>query len=153
VIEIEHLFMSPGHNYFGHHAKPAANHLMLRVPTVDCVAGRGIAGDRFFDHKPDYNGQITLFATEVFEQLCAELGLADADAGALRRNVVTRGMELNRFIGREFTLQGVRFVGTEECRPCYWMNSSLRNPTAETWLKGRGGLRAKILSSGPLQCG
>ncbi len=41
----------------------------------------------------------------------------------------------------------VRFFGTEECRPCYWMDGAL-GPGAHAWLRGRGGLRARILSDG-----
>jgi MOSC domain-containing protein YiiM len=56
---------------------------------------------------------------------------------------------LSSLIGKQFELQGVRFEGTEECRPCYWMEQAL-GPGAEIWLKGRGGLRARILTSGIL---
>jgi MOSC domain-containing protein YiiM len=60
-------------------------------------------------------------------------------------------VDLNALIGREFEVQGVRFAGVEECRPCYWMNEAFGHPQAEDWLKGRGGLRARILSSGWLR--
>ena len=49
--------------------------------------------------------------------------------------------QIGTLVGAEFEVQGVRFVGTEECKPCYWMDSAL-GPGAENWLKGRGGLRA-----------
>jgi len=151
VIRIRHLFVSPGHNYFGHHEQPPGEHPVFEVDEVECVAGRGLIGDRFFDFKNDYNGQITFFAWEVLERMRTELGLADADPAAARRNVVTEGMDLNTLIGREFELQGVRFAGTEECRPCYWMNSAFRNESAEAWLQGNGGLRARILTDGVLR--
>jgi len=38
--------------------------------------------------------------------------------------VITAGVDLNELIGREFEIQGVRFHGTEECRPCYWMEQA-----------------------------
>ena len=152
MLRIEHLFVSPGHNFFGHHGQPPGTHPQLRVPSIECVAGRGIAGDRFFDHQPDYKGQITFFSAEVFELLRTELDLEQADPGALRRNVIVRGVDLNRLVGRPFAIQGVRFLGTESCRPCYWMNVSLRDPQAEGWLQGRGGLRARILTDGSLRC-
>ena len=50
----------------------------------------------------------------------------------------------------EFAVQGVRFLGVEECRPCYWMDQAV-GTGAESWLKGQGGLRAKILSDGWLK--
>ena len=67
-------------------------------------------------------------------------------------HVVTEGIDLNALIGREFEIQGVRFAGVEECRPCYWMNRAFGTPQAEAWLKGNGGLRARILTDGMLRC-
>lgn len=151
---IRHIFISPGHNYFGHHGKPAGEHPLVEVPEITCLAGRGIEGDRFLDYKPDYKGQITFFAWEDLQQLWEELRLPpeQRDAGATRRNVITQGLDLPALIGKEFQLQGVRFKGSEECRPCYWMNGAI-HPDAEEWMKGRGGLRARILSDGKLSVG
>lgn len=82
---IEHLYLSPGHNFFGHHGKPAGTHLASEVGELACLAGRGVRGDRFLDYKPDYAGQITFFEAEVFEGLCAKLGLTEATPAGLRR--------------------------------------------------------------------
>ncbi|MHB1308023.1 MAG: MOSC domain-containing protein [Limisphaerales bacterium] len=118
---------------------------------IECIAGRGIRGDRFFDYKEDYKGQITFFAAEVVELLRFELGLPDAHPSGTRRNVITSGFALNSLVGQEFEIQGIRFLGVEECRPCYWMNNAFRHTEAETWLKGNGGLRARILTDGVLR--
>jgi MOSC domain-containing protein YiiM len=147
LVKIRHLYLSPGHNYFGHHGQPPGQHPVVEVERIECVAGRGLRGDRFFDYKPDYKGQITFFSWEVFNDLRRELSALGASASALRRNVVTEGVNLAELIGTEFTLQGVRLKGMEECRPCYWMDQAIA-PGAETWLKGRGGLRCRILSDG-----
>ncbi len=147
---IEHLCLSPGHNYFGHHGGAPATHAVIAVGAIECLAGRGIRGDRFFDYKPDYKGQITFFAMEVFERLGAELRVPHVSPMAVRRNVFTRGIDLDSLIGKEFQLQGVRFAGVEECRPCYWMEQAIA-PGAEKWMQGRGGLRARILSNGWLR--
>jgi MOSC domain-containing protein YiiM len=63
---------------------------------------------------------------------------------------MTRDVDLNELTGQDFEIQGVRFHGTEECRPCYWMDRAMA-PGAEEFLKGRGGLRAKILAAGELR--
>ena len=123
---------------------------MAEVPVIECVAGRGIRGDRYFDFKDDYKGQITFFSLEVFEELCAALGLHDCSPATARRNVITRGADLNELIGREFEVQGVCLYGSEESAPCYWMDRAFA-PGAKGFLKGRGGLRAKILSDGELR--
>jgi MOSC domain-containing protein YiiM len=147
---IRHIFISPGHNYFGHYGKAAGENPIVEVREVRCVAGRGLEGDRFFDFKPDYKGQITFFAWETYEALCAEFGVAGKSPGAFRRNVVVEGLDLNSLIGEEFELQGVRFKGTQESTPCEWMEEAFC-AGAHAALKGRGGLRAKILSDGVLR--
>ena len=153
MIVVHHLFVSPGHNYFGHHGGPPGKHPANRMDQVECVAGRGIRGDRFFACQPDHKGQITFFSEEVFEAMRVELNLPQAEPSALRRNVIISGAELASLIGKEFEIQGLRFVGTEECRPCYWMNQALGDERAENWLQGRGGLRARVLTDGILRCG
>jgi MOSC domain-containing protein YiiM len=123
---------------------------MIEVPMIECVAGRGIRGDRYFDFQDDYKGQITFFSLDVFEELCAALSLHDCSPSAARRNVMTRSVDLNDLIGKEFEIQGVGFYGTQESAPCYWMDQAFA-PGAKEFLKGRGGLRAKILSDGGLR--
>ncbi len=152
MLRIRHLYLSPGHNYFGHHGREPSTHPMLEVPSVHCVAGRGIEGDRFFDYKHDYKGQVTFFSWEVFEGLREALALGDATPAGLRRNIVIEGVDLNDWIGTEFELQGLRFAGRQECAPCYWMDRAYA-PGAEDFLKGRGGLRAQILVGGTLTAG
>jgi MOSC domain-containing protein YiiM len=148
-MRVQRLFISPGHNFVGHHGQEPAQHPLLVADRVECVAGRGIRGDRYFDFKDNYKGQITFFSREVFESLRCALNLPEAHPGATRRNVLLGGVDLNALIGVEFDIQGVRFAGVEECRPCAWMNRAL-GPGAEEWLKGRGGLRARILADGVL---
>jgi MOSC domain-containing protein YiiM len=147
AMEICHLFISPGHNFFGHHGREPDTYPPIEVESIECVAGHGIRHDRFFDYRDDYKGQITFFSLEVFHNLCANLQLENGDPALTRRNVLTRGVDLNGLIGQEFEVQGVRFRGTGECRPCYWMDQALR-AGAEQFLKGHGGLRARILTTG-----
>ena len=149
MIRIEHLFISPGHNFFGHHDKPAGEHPIVAAKRIECVAGRGIRGDRFFDYKENYKGQITFFDMEVLEALRDELNLPDAQPEATRRNAFLRGADLPSLVGKQFEVQGVRFEGVEESRPCYWMNRAL-GPGAEAWLRGRAGLRCRIVTDGAL---
>jgi len=149
-IRITGLFISPGHNFFGHHEQPPGQHPLVECAEIHCVPGRGIEGDRFFDFKDDYKGQITFFASEVFAEVCRRVRADGISPGVARRNVVTAGLDLNSLVGREFEIQGVHFAGTGECSPCHWMNQAIA-PGAEAELRGRGGLRARILSDGWLR--
>jgi MOSC domain-containing protein YiiM len=123
---------------------------MIEVPIIECAAGRGIRGDRYFDFKGDYKGQITFFSQEVFDELCGAFRVRDCSPALARRNVITSSADLNQLIGEDFEVHGVRFHGMEECRPCYWMDRAIA-PGAQEFLKGRGGLRAKILCDGMLR--
>ena len=149
-VEICHLYISPGHNFVGHHGREPDTYPVVEVPVIECAAGRGIRGDRYFDFKEDFKGQITFFSLEVFDELCGAMQLQGCSPALIRRNVMTRGVDLNQLIGLQFELQGVHFYGVQECAPCYWMERAIA-PGAQEFLKGRGGLRAKILSDGELR--
>ena len=149
-VRISHLYVSPSHNYFGRHGQSAGSAPTVSCEQVRCVENRGIEGDRFFDYKENYKGQITFFDEAVYERLCRDLHVSDKSPEVFRRNVIVSGVDLNELIGKEFTLQGVRFRGMVECKPCYWMDCAF-GAGAENKLKGFGGLRAQILNSGVLK--
>jgi len=152
MADIVHLYLSPGHNFFGHFGQTPGGHATIEQHNVECVAGRGLRGDRFFDHKENYKGQVTFFAHEAYEELSRSFDVTDRPPSVFRRNIVTRGLDLNELIGHQFLLDGVHFEGVEECRPCIWMDQAFA-PGANHALEGRGGLRARILSNGWLKRG
>lgn len=151
-VAIRHIFISPAHNFFGRFNQPEGTHPALDVPVVNCRAGWGLEGDRFYGYRPDYKGQVTFFAWETYEGAKRKFAVPALLPGAVRRNIVVEGVDLNALIGRRFTLGGVQFQGTAEATPCHWMNAVVA-PGAEDWLQGQGGLRAKVLSDGPLAVG
>ena len=150
TIKIRGLYISPGHNFFGHYGEAPDTHPLHAVDAIECFAGHGIIGDRFYDYRDDYKGQVTFFAQEVFDEVCGLLGAHPDSAGVTRRNVITEGVDLNSLIGKRFTVQDVEFEGVSECKPCIWMDYAIA-PGAEAALQGRGGLRAKILTDGKLR--
>jgi MOSC domain-containing protein YiiM len=150
ALRVVGIFISPGHNFFGHHEQPAGTHPTIAVKEAECVAGKGLFGDRFFDFKENYKGQVTLFAAEVFDAVCGQLGVRDRSPGVTRRIIITRGVDLNRLVGKKFVVQGIELEGVAECSPCHWMNDAIA-PGAEAALHGRGGLRARVLTDGVLR--
>ncbi len=75
------------------------------------------------------------------------LGFAEA-----RRNVVTRGIDLNALVGRRFRVGNVECLGQRLCEPC----AHLERLTTKGALRGlihRGGLRADVLSDGDFKTG
>jgi MOSC domain-containing protein YiiM len=149
---IRQIFISPGHNFVGHYGQPPGTFPLVEVLEVECVAGRGLRGDRYLDFRENYKGQITFFPFEVFEKLCAHFDIHDKPASVLRRNLIVSGVDLLSLIGREFEIQGVKFRGTQHCAPCEWMNLAFA-PGAEQFLKDNAGLRAQILSDGMITVG
>ena len=150
TMQVRHIYISPAHIYVGRYGKNPGTEAMQEVESVECVAGRGLRGDRYFDHKQDYKGQVTFFSMAIHAWLCAELGEVDRSPAVYRRNVMVSGVDLNTLIGQEFEVQGMRFLGTEEAKPCLWMNTAF-GPGAEESLRGNGGLRARILTDGMLR--
>jgi MOSC domain-containing protein YiiM len=151
-ITIRHLYISPGHNYFGHPKGQPGGHPTLEVSQVEVRARQGLVGDRFFGKGDQFDGHVTFFAWEVWQLLRTEYALAGERVAQLRRNVVTEGVNLNQLIGHEFAIGAVRFRGAKHCAPCRWMDMAVA-PGALKLLHGRGGLRAQALSDGLLQSG
>ncbi|MEN8843074.1 MAG: MOSC domain-containing protein [Lentimonas sp.] len=146
---IKAIYISSGHDFVGRHGKGRLDHGIESVDSIECLAGRGIVGDRYLDHKEDFKGQITFFDWAVYEFISDNFNLPELAPEKFRRNVLVEGADLNSLIGQKFTLQGIDFQGIEECRPCYWMDEAV-NPGVHEALKGHGGLRAKILTDGIL---
>jgi MOSC domain-containing protein YiiM len=71
-----------------------------------------------------------------------------------RRNLVTRDVELNDLIDREFTVGAVRMIGRSLCDPCA-RPARLANKDQDftAAFENNGGLRAEILTSGIIAVG
>lgn len=149
---LRHIFVSPGHNFFGRYGQPAADHPIADVRQVKCRAGWGLEGDRFYGYRPGYKAQVTFFAWETVLAAREKFGVPALSASVFRRNLVVDGLDLPSLYERRFTLGGIEFEGTGEARPCHWMNQVVA-PGAEEWLMGKGGLRAKVLTDGELFAG
>lgn len=150
-LEILALYLSEGHDFKGRHGKPRRHNPISAVPEVECVTGKGIRGDRYFGFKENYKAQVTFFDQAVHEAVLEKFGTKHTP-DVYRRNVLTRGPDLNDLIGKSFRLGEVRFEGVQECTPCYWMDEAVASGVEE-FLKGKGGLRARVLSDGILRLG
>src|SRR5690349_12886276 len=109
ALNVVGIFISPGHNFFGHHEKLAGTHPTVSVNEIECVAEKGLFGDRFFGFKENYKGQVTFFSSEVFQEVCQKLKIDGKSAGVTRRNVITHGVDLNSLVGKRFVIQGIEF--------------------------------------------
>ena len=138
------------------HIAPAAKAPMLKVSEVRAVPGVGLEGDRyalkqgtFFKPEPDF--ELTLIEAEAVESAQREHGLKLAP-GESRRNLVTRGVSLNPLVGQEFQIGAIRVRGIRLCEPCSHLQALTGQPVIKT-LPHRAGLRAQILTEGPIRIG
>jgi molybdopterin synthase catalytic subunit len=146
------IWISPGNDFRGRHGMGRQHHEIQSVTQVECVAGMGLRGDRYFGYKPDFKGQVTFMDAGVVEAVREKFSLPELSSSVFRRNLIVRGVDLCEWRQKRFRFQGIEFEASEECAPCYWMDEAA-TPGVEAYLKGdcRGGLRARILSDGWLK--
>jgi MOSC domain-containing protein YiiM len=124
------------------------------VERVQVVAGKGIEGDRKFksDGHPRGEGRdLTLIQAEAIDAMAEETGI-EIKPGEARRNVVTRGIELNDLVGKRIRVGEVEGIGVELCEPCRHMES-LTKPGVLRGLVHRGGLRVDVDKGGAIAVG
>lgn len=132
---------------------------MQALVTATALPGRGLLGDRYAakagtftprsNHLRGYD--LTLIESEVLERVTLADG-SHLTAAESRRNVVTRGIDLNALVGREFTIAAVRAIGQRLCEPCVHLQR-LTNPGVVAGFVHQGGLRADILTDGEIRLG
>ena len=131
---------------------PIAEGPMRSVDEVRAFPGRGLEGDRYFDHpEADPRRELTLVEVEAIEAFRADCKI-DFRLDGTRRNVVTRGVPLNHLVGKEFWIGEVKARGLQLCEPCATLQR-LSHPKVLPGLVHRGGLRAQILSEGTIRVG
>lgn len=121
------------------------------VERVRALAGRGLEGNRYFFEEAPPGRALTLIAAEALEAMAAETGV-EFTAAESRRNVLTRGIDLNGLVGVRFRVGDVECVGVELCEPCKTLES-LTKPGVIKGLVHRGGLNADIVRDGELAVG
>ncbi|BAP14943.1 MAG: hypothetical protein AOY29_03150 [Alcanivorax borkumensis] len=125
-------------------------------PAVQLRAGCGIVGDRHYRRNAKPEEQITLIESEAIDSFNREYQ-QQVVPSTLRRNVLTKGVDLNALEGREFQLGNIRLRGIELCEPCSVVGQLLAGDLTPKQvinaLLGRGGLRCEILSSGVVRVG
>jgi len=132
---------------------------MRSLPVATAIPGKGLEGDRYaaaagtFTPRSDRlrGYDITLIESEVLDRLRLADGkhLAPEES---RRNVTTRGIDLNALVGKEFRIGPVRAMGQRLCEPCVHLQR-LTRPGVVAGLVHRGGLRADLLSGGEVRVG
>lgn len=134
----------------GIHLHGARSQPMRGVTEATLEAERGIVGDRYFGLGIE-GTHITLVSAEGVEAMVRETGIPLAPIET-RRNLLTRGIDLDSLIGRRFRVGEAVCFGVKHCSPCDHLES-LTRPGIREGLSGRGGLRADVVSGGTVRVG
>ncbi len=143
--------------------RPARRQAVLRAGTATAIAGRGLEGDRSSTRPAAPGGggrrQVTLIQAEHLPAIAALAGLAEVDAGTLRRNLVVSGLNLlaarSPFADTPLVLcvgGQVMLEVTGPCEPCSRMEELLGSGGYNA-MRGHGGITARVLAGGVLQIG
>jgi MOSC domain-containing protein YiiM len=127
--------------------------LPAAVERVHARAGRGLEGNRYYWAEGDAlpGRAVTLIAAEAMEAVARE-GQVSIEPAATRRNVLTRGIDVNDLVGKRFRIGDVECEGVELCEPCLHLES-MTQPGVIKALVHRAGLNADILNDGRISVG
>ncbi|MEH3066774.1 MAG: molybdenum cofactor biosysynthesis protein [Aeromicrobium erythreum] len=155
-LDIVGLVVSPRHRYDGRPSdgpRPAMG--SDRRSSVDVRAHKGVVGDRYFGTRHRF-AAVTFLAVEEIAPVGASLDAPGLDPFLARRNVLTRGLDVESLVHSEFTLeQGGRsltFRSLTRANPCAWMDVVLA-PGAHQAMRGHAGIRSEPLDDGVLSVG
>ena len=120
---------------------------MQDVNTVEVIASKGIVNDRYFNENNDQALQITLIESENIDYY-NQISETNIPYISFRRNIITKGIQLNDLVGKEFLIGNVKIKGHRLCAPCRYLQEMLKQKNLVKKLLNRGGLRCEILTDG-----
>ena len=123
------------------------------VERARVVRGAGVVGNRYFypDGDAPPGRALTLIAAEGLEAFESETGTS-LSAAESRRNVLTRGIDVNSLVGKRFRVGTVECVGVELCEPCLHLEG-LTKPGVVKGMVHRAGLNADVVTDGEIAVG
>lgn len=153
MSKLSKIYISPESNYWKHKKNKPGQAPTHTPDSVECHEGQGLVGDRFYDFKKEYGGQVSFISEDALNEMSSVTGHT-ADPVVFRRNLLVSGIDPLSLIGKKFSVGEVYFEGHSDCTPCAWMDFAAGEGTYK-WLNenNKGGLRAKIIKSGTLNVG
>ena len=128
------------------------NQSIEEVSSIEVLANKGIVGDRHFKEFNDPYNQLSLIESENIDYYNIKYGL-DISYIDFRRNVVTKGIQLNELVGKKLLVGDVQLEVVDLCRPCRHLTEVLNQDNILKEFLRRGGLRCQILSSSKIKIG
>jgi MOSC domain-containing protein YiiM len=131
--------------------RPSRRGPLLTPISAVLVAGRGIVGDHY-DSRHNGPRQVTLVAAEDVAAIAAFTGRTELAPELLRRNFVTRGINLAALKDRRFRVGPALLEAAGECAPCSRMETDL-GPGGYNAVRGHGGIVARVIQGGEVRIG
>ncbi len=128
------------------------NKKIIEVKSIDVLANKGIVGDRHFNDYNDPYCQLSLIESENIDYYNTKYGL-NIPYTDFRRNVITKGIDLNNLIGKKLQIGNVKVEGIDLCRPCKHLTEMLNQENILKEFLRKGGLRCQILTSSSISIG
>ena len=130
--------------------RPERKAPMIKLDSVDAIAGRGLTGDRYASK----NGkrQVTLIQGEHLLAIASLLGRESVEPELLRRNLVVTGINLLALKDKQFQVGSALLEYTGLCHPCSAMETTF-GAGGYNAVRGHGGITARILESGEIKIG
>ena len=128
------------------------NKKIEETDSIEVLANKGVVGDRHFDDYNDPYCQLTLIESENIDYYNTKFGL-NIPYIDFRRNIITKGIELNELVGKKLLIGKVKVEGIDLCRPCRHLTEMLNQKNILKEFLRKGGLRCQILSSSKIFVG
>ena len=122
------------------------------VKQISLIAGKGIFGDLHFHEFNDARKQLTLIESENIDYYNKNFNLKIPYLN-FRRNIVTKGIQLNDLVGKKLLIGKVELKGIDLCRPCKNLQEILKQNNIIKEFLTKGGLRCEILNNGIINVG
>ena len=128
------------------------NQQINEVNSIDVLANQGVIGDRHFKEFNDPYNQLSLIESENIDDYNIKYGL-NIPYLDFRRNIVTKGIQLNNLVGKKILVGNVEVEGIDLCLPCRHLTEVLEQDNILKEFLRRGGLRCQVLSSSSIKVG
>ena len=129
-----------------------SNQQINEVNSIDVLANQGVVGDRHFKEFNDPYNQLSLIESENVDYYNIKFG-SNIPYLDFRRNVVTKGIQLNDLVGKKLLVGNAEVEGIDLCRPCRHLTEVLGQENILKEFLRRGGLRCQVLSSSSIKIG
>jgi MOSC domain-containing protein YiiM len=120
------------------------------INSINVLANQGVVGDRHFKEFNDPYNQLSLIESENIDYYNLKYGL-NIPYIDFRRNIVTKGIQLNDLVGKKILVGKVELKGIDLCRPCRHLSEVLGHENIIKEFLRRGGLRCQILTSSSIK--